>query len=82
MDALGLAAGAVLMQDQGQGLRPLAFMSQAMKPTKQRYSAYERELAAIMTTLFGRLPRRCHSYDGSQAVDPSDGSTSLVPVLD
>ena len=35
------------MQGQGQGLRPLAFMSRALKPTEQWYSAYERELAAI-----------------------------------
>ena len=35
------------MQDQGEGLRPLAFMSRALKPTEQQYSAYERELAAI-----------------------------------
>ena len=47
MDASGQAAGGVLMQDQGEGLRPLAFMSRALKPTEQRYSAYERELAAI-----------------------------------
>ena len=37
----------VLMQDQGEGLRPLAFMSRALKPTEQRYSTYERKLAAI-----------------------------------
>ena len=35
------------MQDQGSGLRPLAFMSRALKPTEKRYSAYERELAAV-----------------------------------
>ena len=46
-DASGQAAGGVLMQDQGEGLRPLAFMSRALKPTEQRYSAYKRELAAI-----------------------------------
>ena len=33
-DALGLVAGGVFMQDQGQGLRPLAFLSQALKPTE------------------------------------------------
>ena len=34
-----------------------------------------------MATLFGELPRRCHSYDGSQAVDLLDGSvkSSLRP---
>ena len=35
------------MQDQGEGLRPVAFMSRAFKPTEQRYSAYEREMAAV-----------------------------------
>ena len=35
------------MQDQGEGLRPLAFMSRAVKPTEQWESAYERELVAI-----------------------------------
>ena len=34
-DALGQATGGVLMQDQGEGLRPLAFMSHALKPTGQ-----------------------------------------------
>ena len=35
------------MQDQGDGLRPVAFMSHALKPIEQRYSAYEREMAAV-----------------------------------
>ena len=34
-DASVDALGEVLMQDQGDGLRPVAFMSQALKPTKQ-----------------------------------------------
>ena len=35
------------MQDQGEGLQPLAFMSKALKPSERRYSAYGRELAAV-----------------------------------
>ena len=35
------------MQDQGDGLRPVAFMNRPLKPTEQRYSAYKRELAAV-----------------------------------
>ena len=35
------------MQDQGDGLQPLAFLSRWLKPTEQRYSAYERDLATI-----------------------------------
>ena len=46
-DASGTVAGGVLMQDQGNGLQPLAFLSRRLKPTEQRYSAYERELVAV-----------------------------------
>ena len=46
-NASGTAAGGVLMQDHGTGLQPLAFLSRRLKPTEQRYSAYERELAAV-----------------------------------
>ena len=46
-DASGTAARGVLMQDQGEGFQPLAFLSRRLKPTKQRYSAYEQELATI-----------------------------------
>ena len=35
------------MQDQGDGLQPLTFLSRRLKSTEQRYSAYERELAAV-----------------------------------
>ena len=35
------------MQDQGNGLQRLAFLSRQLKPTEQRYSAYERELMAV-----------------------------------
>ena len=35
------------MQDRGEGFRPIAFMSRTLKPSEQRYSAYERELATI-----------------------------------
>ena len=51
-DASGNAARGVLLQDHGDGLRPLAFMSRALKPVEQRYSAYERELAAVAYCLF------------------------------
>ena len=35
------------MQDQGNGLQPLAFLSRQLKPIEQGYSAYEQELAAV-----------------------------------
>ena len=43
----GQQRGVVLMQNQGDGPRPIAFMSRALKPTEQWYSAYERELVVI-----------------------------------
>ena len=46
-DASGVAVGGVLMQDQGEGLQPIAFMSKALKPSERRYLAYEHELNAI-----------------------------------
>ena len=46
-DASRAAVGGVLMQDQGEGLQPLAFISKALKPSEGRYSAYECELAAV-----------------------------------
>ena len=45
-DAFGTTTGGVLMQDQGDGLQSLTFLSRWLKPTEQRYSAYEWELAA------------------------------------
>ena len=44
-NASSTAAGGVLMQ--GDGLQLLAFLSWRLKPTEQRYSAYERELAIV-----------------------------------
>ena len=46
-NASGTTAGGVLMQDQGEGLQPLAFLSRRLKPIEQRYSVYDQELAAI-----------------------------------
>ena len=46
-DASGTTASGVLMQDQGAGLEPLTFLNRPLKPTEQRYSAYEQELAPV-----------------------------------
>ena len=46
-NASGTTASGVLMQDQGNGLQPLAFLSRQLKPTEYRYNMYERELAAV-----------------------------------
>ena len=46
-NAFGTVTGGVLMQDQGNGLQPLVFLSRWLKPTEQRYSAYEWEVAVV-----------------------------------
>ena len=60
-DASSFALGGVLQQDGGHGLQPIAYESRKLNNTERRYSAYERELLAVLhscTTwrhyLFGR----------------------------
>jgi hypothetical protein len=50
-DASGYAVGAVLLQDQGNGLQPCAFMSKKMHPAETRYPVHEQELLAIICCL-------------------------------
>ncbi len=50
-DACGFGIGASLMQDQGRGLQPIAFMSKKLSPAELRYENHERELLALYRTL-------------------------------
>ena len=50
-DASGFATGAVLMQDAGQGLRPISYMSKKMIDAETRYPVHEQELLAIIRAL-------------------------------
>ena len=50
-DASGFATGAVLQQDYGTGLQPIAFMSKKMVPAETRYPVHEQELLAIVEAL-------------------------------
>ena len=47
-DASNAALGAILEQDLGQGLRPVAYASRKLNHAKSRYSTYERELLGIV----------------------------------
>ena len=53
INTLAQAAKGVLTKDQGDGLRPLAFMIRALNPVKQWWLVYERELAAIAYWFIG-----------------------------
>ncbi|KAK3236654.1 hypothetical protein CYMTET_53215, partial [Cymbomonas tetramitiformis] len=46
-DASGVALGGVLMQDLGQGLRPIAYEGRQFSPAEQNYGTGERELCAL-----------------------------------
>ena len=50
-DASGVAAGAILEQDFGSGLQPIAFASRKLNSTEILYSAYERELLGIVCAI-------------------------------
>jgi hypothetical protein len=50
-DASGYAIGAVLQQDQGKGLQPVAFLSKKMLDAETRYPVHEQELLAIIHAL-------------------------------
>jgi hypothetical protein len=47
-DASGFAIGAVLQQDQGSGLQPIAYLSKKMLDAETRYPVHEQELLAII----------------------------------
>ena len=48
IDASDIAIGAILEQDFGSGLQPIAFSSRKVNSTKICYAAYERELLSIV----------------------------------
>ena len=50
-DASGFAVGAVLQQDQGKGLQPIAYLSKKMLDAETRYPVHEQELLAIIHSL-------------------------------
>ena len=76
-DASGAAVGGVLMQDQGKGLQPLTFMSKALKPSERRYSAYERELAAV-AYCFLQWRHYLEGYPGGLTVMTDHQSLTLI----
>jgi RNase H-like domain found in reverse transcriptase/Reverse transcriptase (RNA-dependent DNA polymerase)/Integrase zinc binding domain/Chromo (CHRromatin Organisation MOdifier) domain/Retroviral aspartyl protease len=47
-DASGYAIGAVLSQDKGQGLQPVAYMSQKLSPTASTWHVHQKELFAVI----------------------------------
>jgi hypothetical protein len=50
-DSSGYAIGAVLLQDQGKGYQPIAFMSKKLLPAEKNYSVHEQEMLAIVCAM-------------------------------
>jgi hypothetical protein len=50
-DASDFALGAVLLQDQGHGLQPVAYLSRKLSPTERRYPIGDKELLGIYWAL-------------------------------
>jgi len=50
-DASGFATGAILQQDHGNGLQPIAFMSHKMNAAERNYPVHEQELLAVVHAL-------------------------------
>ena len=63
-DASDVAIGAILEQDFGSGLQPIAFSSRKLNSTEIRYSAYERELLGIVWAI-GQWK---HYFQGSHPI--------------
>lgn len=51
VDASGFALGAVLQQDHGKGLQPIAFESRKLQPPERNLAPYDRELLALVHAL-------------------------------
>ena len=50
-DASGFATGAVLLQDQGKGLQPVAYHSTKLSEAERKYPVHEQEMLAVVTAL-------------------------------
>ena len=70
-DASLVSVGAILEQDFGQGLQPVAFESRKLNPAETRYSAYERELLGIVWA----IGKWRHYFEGRKFIVQTDHSS-------
>jgi hypothetical protein len=50
-DASDFAVGAVLQQDQGRGLQPIAYLSHKLTPAERKYPVHEKQLLVVIQSL-------------------------------
>ena len=70
-DASLVSVGAILEQNFGQGMQPVAFESRKLNPAETRYSAYERELLGIVWA----IGKWRHYLEGRHFVVQTDHSS-------
>ena len=70
-DASLVSVSAILAQDFGQGLQPVAYESRKLNPTETRYSAYERELLGIVCA----IGKWRHYLEGKHFIFQTDNSS-------
>ena len=70
-DASLVSVGAILEQDFGRGLQPVAFESRKLNPAETRYSAYERELLGIVWA----IGKWRHYFEGRKFIVQTDHSS-------
>ncbi len=76
-DASEVAVGAVLQQDFGRGLQPIAYESQKLSDAERRYLTYARELLAIVHACScGETIREVKNLPSKQITCPSSTSSS------
>ena len=66
-----VSIGAILEQDFGHGLQPVAFESRQLNPAEMRYSAYERELLGIVWA----IGKWRHYFEGRKFIVQTDHSS-------
>ena len=70
-DASLVSVGAILEQDFGMGLQPVAYESRKLNPAETRYSAYERELLGIVWA----IGKWRHYLEGKHFIVQTDHSS-------
>ena len=70
-DASLVSVGAILEQDFGMGMQPVAYESRKLNPAETRYSAYERELLGIVWA----IGKWRHYLEGRHFVVQTDHSS-------
>ena len=82
-DASQFAIGAMLQQDQGRGLQPIAYLSRKLNPAERNYTTGEQELLTLVHALeqWRAMPsggHRFHSHHGPPQSALPDESADII----